>query len=132
MFSDACCVEYDEREVRKKKYDRDLTNDEHVKKVQGRRLATCFLRRANPAIYGPLLRELRDSYLYKIDIYPETLDETYSLLQHHSSGKKKLHRNDQCSDKEIVKGLQHAQKTSDVSREPVPGTDGRCIQRTRC
>jgi len=68
MFTDECCIEY-EREIRKKKGEKELSNEEYAKKVRARRHATCFLRRANPTIYGPLLRELRDSYLHKIGIF---------------------------------------------------------------
>jgi len=135
MFTDECCIEY-EREVSKRKGEKELTSDAYIKKVRARRHAACFLRRANPVVYGPLLRELRDSYLHKIDIYPETLDEAYSLLQHHSSGKKKLVRNDQGNgNDEIVEGIQHIQRTNNNSNrrgEPVPGMDGRCNPRTRC
>ena len=88
MFQDECCVEHEEAKDKAKGL-KPLSHEGYVSRVKEKRLATCLLRRSNMQIYGPLMRELRDNYLHKLDVYPNTLDEAYTLLQSHSSARRK-------------------------------------------
>jgi len=143
MFEDECCID--------KEKENDAANgtvkgseEEYKLKVRERRLATCFLRRSNMQIYAPLMRELRDSFLHKMDIYPKTLEDAYNLLQNHSAGKKKKPHNARSGgsasgngngeqhNNELMTGVQHAQRRGDTNTTVVTGTDGRTLPRTLC
>ena len=107
-----------------------MTRDKH--------LATCFLRRANQGVYAPLMRELRDQRLHGNDLYPDNLADAYTLLENHSSSKRRgASGSDGQRNKEggsIVQGVQHAQQ-GDRNKEPggpVAGDDGRFIPYRRC
>ena len=139
MFRDECCIAYE------KQYDKDqrlsaLEPDKgYLVRIEQRRLAVCFLRRSNMQIYTPLMRELRDQFLHGMDIYPRTLDEAFSLLQHHSSGKRKPPRPNMTSN-DAVSGMQYAQRgspsrliTPDASDdEAVPGANGQMNPSVTC
>ena len=90
MFNDECCVGYEKKDLTKSTP--IATTDQYSKRVRDKRIAICFLRRSNLSTYGRLLRELRDNYLHGMDLYPNNLEEAFSLLQNHSTGKlKKKH-----------------------------------------
>ena len=65
------------------------TSDMVKKEVRNKKLAMCFIRRASVKTCGPILNMLRDTYLMNQDFYPKNLEESYALLQNHSSSKKK-------------------------------------------
>jgi len=130
MFEDACCVDYEIEMDAMKPPATIPTKEGYLTKVKERRKAVCFLRRSNMRIYGNLMRELRDNYLHKMDIYPHNLDEAFALLQNHSSGKRssfqkqpvaKDDKKDEPKDKEpdgMINGTQHVQ----WSAESTPST----------
>ena len=117
--------------------------DKEIKKcaetARNKHLATCFLRRANLSLYGPLLRELRDQRLHGVDIYPKNMADAYSLPENHSSGKRRLGpgRDDNKSrnDKDkVIQGIQHAHKgeRGKPSGPAIAGLDGRFIPNRQC
>ena len=63
--------------------------DDIKKDVRNKKLAVCFIRHTNLKICTPILNMLRDAFLTNQDLYPETLEEAYALVQNHSSSKKK-------------------------------------------
>ena len=64
MFKDTCCVNYE------KKKTNHLFDKGAEKVVKDKRFAICFLTRPNMAIYGSLIRDLRDQYLLQQENYP--------------------------------------------------------------
>lgn len=91
-----------------------------------------LLRRADWARHGPLLRELRDSKLHDMDLYPTNLDAVYTLLENHSSGRRKTnHNQDRAKETrtDLIPGIQHAYKSTE---EPKPGADGRLNPKVLC
>jgi len=144
MFEDECCVKKEKEDDARIGVIK-VSDEEYKSRVREKRLATCFLRRANMQIYSPLMRELRDSYLHKIDIYPNTLEDAYNLLQNHSTAKKRrptnerngnVERNGSSNNREqgqneVVTGVQHAQRRGE-SNMIVTGTDGRTMPRVLC
>ena len=127
-FLDDILVEH-EKKNGKRSEDRETGHCE--KTSREKYLAICFLRRANMLTYGPLLRELRDQRLHGVDLYPSTLAEAYSLLENHSSGKR---RNNNTSERtkprsDMIGGIHHAHKTKE---ELAPGADGRLNPRVLC
>ena len=120
-FTDSALVE--EEEKKEKNKERGIGECEKISREKY--LAVSFLRRADLGRYGPLVRELRDGKLHGMDLYPKTLDAAYTLLENHSSGKRRQHNN-QDRNKEnrsdMVTGIQHAHRSNE---EPNPGADGR-------
>ena len=111
MFRDECCIAYEKQYDKNQRFSALESDEEYLVQIEQRRLAVCFLRRFNMQIYAPLMRELRDQFLHGMDIYPRTLDEAFSLLQHHSSGKRKPPRPNTPSN-DVVPGMQHVQRGS--------------------
>lgn len=116
------------------------TNDEKdraacEKIARNKYLAICFLRRANQGVYAPLLRELRDQRLHSIDLYPKDIADAYTLLENHSSDRRRPHHGDYTGDKnEVVSGIQHAQRGERgvPSGPAVAGLEGRFIRNRQC
>jgi len=139
MFQDPCLLVAYEKSQDKKLGVPLKSNQEYLDQVRNKQLGTAFVRRSNLKLYGPLLRSLRDQFLHGFDVYPKTIEEAYSLLQNHSSGKRAVpvvtnsRRPTQSNPPEqsVRTGAQHAQRRvvfndQTVSRSnPVPGTDGR-------
>lgn len=74
-------------------------------------MAVLLLRQANMARYGALLRELRDNRLYGMDLYPKNLDAAYTLLENHSSGRRKNVNNPDRNREprsDMIAGIQYA------------------------
>ena len=106
--------------------------------VKNKLLAVAFLRRADRARYGDLLRDLRNSYARGRDEYPTTLDAAFQMMQ---SYVKPAAGYQQRSSSTITGGLQYAQQESTntniantnlPSRRVVPGINGRTYHRIRC
>jgi len=141
MFQDECCIEHEEAKDKAKGL-KTVSQDAYAKKVKEKRLATCLLRRSNMQIYGPLMRELRDNYLHKLDLYPNTLDEAYNLLQSHSSARRReitrrptrnrgsrgnsgagQDRGSGNENGDVVEGIQHVQRGVDSDPPPLEEDD---------
>ena len=120
-------------------------------KAKPKYLAICLLRRSNMKVYGQLMRELRDQYLQDHDNNPNTLEEAYSLLQHHSCARRnngisnssntdKNQQQGRQSNSDIVPGIQHSQQRNlngrrDIAAKDnsvVRGADGLCNPRVLC
>ena len=118
------------------------TTKEEIEKcrqaARNKHLATCFLRRANQGIYAPLMRELRDQRLHGNDLYPSNMADAYTLLENHSSSKRRGGTNNEGNrNKEsgnTIQGIQHAQQEDkDKDKDgPIAGVDGRYIPYRRC
>ena len=87
MFEDNLLVQHEQEKDIKSGIMR--TSDMVKKEVRNKKLATCFIRRANAKSCRPILDMLCDAYLMNQDLYPKNLEEAYALLQNHSSNKKK-------------------------------------------
>lgn len=139
IFRDNCCIEYEKQYDQNQRASPLDTDDAYLDRIRQRRQAVCFLRRSNMQIYAPLMRELRDQLLHDMDIYPRTLKEAFSLLQHHSSGKRKQDRQ-RPSSHDVVPGVQHVQRGSgsqtpssdDTEIEVIPGANGQVNARITC
>ena len=127
-FTDSALIE----EEKKKEKNKERGIGECEKISREKYLAVSFLRRADLGRHGPLVRELRDGKLHGMDLYPKTLDAAYTLLENHSSGKRRQHNN-QDRNKEnrsdMVTGIQHAHRSNE---EPNPGADGRLNPKILC
>ena len=151
MFKDPCLIEY-EKELDKKYGKTEDTKENLEKRARNKQLGTCFLRRSNMRQYSALMRSLRDQFLHGFDVYPKTVEEAYTILQNHSSGRKaKENPTPSANHKagtqpkpkptpssiprdELRSGTQHAQKRNDpptkekpssnASDEAVAGKDG--------
>lgn len=133
IFYDQALVDHEMRQMGEKD-----TKEQEVYKTMARNkhLAICFLHRANQGIYAPLLRELRDQRLHGIDLYPKDIADAYTLLENHSS---KRRRSNQSGDytggrNDIIQGIQHAQRGERgvASGPAVAGTDRRFIRNRQC
>ena len=139
LFGDKCCISY-EQEQDKLRGLQMLSDDDYLARISERRKAVCFLRRSNMALYAPLMRELRDQYLHGSDIYPHSLDQAFSLLQNHSSGKRRIDKAKPKPTGEVVGGMQHAQQSqksidnraNESRAHIVPGQDGKINNRITC
>lgn len=105
--------------------------------ARNKHLATYFLRRANMGLYGPLLRELRDQRLHGNDLYPKNMADAYSLLENHSSGKRRTttgREEGRTRTDNVVQVIQHAQKgeRGKASGRAIAGLDGRFISNRQC
>ena len=106
------------------------------KTARDKHLATGFLRRANQSIYTPLLRELRDQRLHGHDPYPSNLADAYTLLENHSSNKRRSGPGNEGNRNQggVVQDIQHAQQGEKEKNPegPIAGVDGRFIPYRRC
>ena len=107
-----------------------VTDAEYKARVREKILAVSFVMNANMKVYRGLIDDLRDQYLFKNDIYPETLQVAYTLLKNHSSAKrapKPSHLPHQSNDDTgVIRGVQHAQQGA------VAGTDDKTWPSTKC
>ena len=108
-----------------------------MKQACEKHLAVCYLRRANQSIYAPLLRELRDQRLHVMDLYPHTLADAYTLLENHSSSKRRTFNtgdNQRNREGTVIQGIQHAQRgeRGKPSGPAIAGIDGRFIRNRQC
>ena len=60
-----------------------------VNDVMDRMISVAFIKHANKTKYGKLLTTIRDQQLFNIDVYAKTLQDTYGLLENHSSASNK-------------------------------------------
>ena len=60
--------------------------------VRDRKMAMAFLLSANKKTYGSLLDKLSDSYSFKLDAYPKTLNSAYGLLIRHAGSQKSFQK----------------------------------------
>ena len=59
----------------------DRTGDELKGIVKERMMGTALLKRSYMSRYGPLMTDIRDQYVYGIDVYPKTLAPGYDMLE---------------------------------------------------
>ena len=145
MFEDDLLVQHEREKDIKAGIVR--TSDMVKKEVRNKKLATCFIRRANVKSCGPILDMLRDAYLMNQDLYPKNLEEAYALLQNHSSSKKKKHPSKtpnnenrgaqerersrgNNNDNSTITGQSYYQKPPD--EQAVTGADGTINSKVKC
>ena len=119
----------------------EARSEEMYKKiVKDKMMGVGLLKRANSKTYDKILTNIHDQFAFNIDVYPNTLHESYKLLEYHckhnhqyrgwnktrtredrqtsqGKGKAQNHQND-------VTGLQYVQNT-----QTLVGSDGRTIPR---
>ena len=143
MFEDKMLVEHEKNEDIKQGAN-VKTEAEYKKIVRSKKLAICFLRRSNLRMYSQILDDLRDQYLLSQDNYPTTLEGAYSLLQNHSSRKKKrsyTQPNQQVNNRAAnqggtprttVTGQSFYQRTMPSGEVAVAESDGRVSTHIQC
>ena len=109
---------------------RKQNKPEHYKKiVRDKLMAVLFMKKANHRTYQPLIDDLRDQHLFKKDVYPTTLQESFTLLKNHSSGRRhnnNKQRGESQEDDNVIQGVQHVQS------QCVAGYNGRTFPNIQC
>ena len=127
LFQAPGLVQYEKEQDRREGIT-EATDDEYERRVRERLMSISFLKKSNMRIYGDLIDDLRDQFLFKQDVYPETMQSAYNMLKGHSSANKRQTkaRNGTEQGNNVIRGVQHAQQ------QAVPGTDGKVYPETRC
>lgn len=127
LFEASGLVAY-EMECDKKENKPVLTAQEYQKKVHN-----CLMG-VDHRVYGPLMNDISDQYLFRNNVYPNNVQEAYTVLRNHSSAKKRQRRNPMGRDHDreqraggTITGMQYIQQT-----HVVPGTDGRSFPTSIC
>ena len=109
---------------------RKMNEPKHYKKVvRDKLMAVLFMKKANYRTYQPLIDDLRDQHLFKKDIYPTTLQESFTLLKNHSSARRSnsnRQRTGSQDEDNVIQGVQHAQS------QCVAGCNGRTFPNAHC
>lgn len=133
ILHDKALVDHEMRQAGSTKEDERAI---YVKIARDKHLAVCFLRRANQGVYAPLLRELCDQRLHGIDLYPKDIADAYTLLENHSSRRRRSNYNSDYTGgrSDVGEGIQRAQRGERgvPSRPAVAGLDGRFIRNRQC
>ena len=69
LFQAQCLAQY-EREQDRGGGVTEVTDDEYDRRVRERLMSISFLKKANMRVYGDLIDDLRDQFLFKQDVYP--------------------------------------------------------------